>query len=138
RYLMSFYSSGAIEERWTVKDLVPNRLSAALGMGFGSVVAIGVMIVAALTLAPRGITAGSYQEAAVALSPVFGRWGFRLFCASLFVGCMGAALELALDLSYITSQSFGWKWGEDQEPADEARFAMVYTLGLALATVPSL
>jgi len=137
-YLVSFYSSGAIEEKWTVKDLMPNRLSAWLGMGFGSTVAMGVVIVAALTLAPRGILAGSYQEAAVALSPTFGRWGFRLFCASLFIGCMGAALELALDVSYITSQSLGWKWGEDQKPVEEARFAMVYTVALALAVIPSL
>jgi NRAMP (natural resistance-associated macrophage protein)-like metal ion transporter len=137
-YLVSFYSSGAVEEKWTTKDLLPNRLSAALGMGFGSMVAVAVIIVAAMTLAPRGIMAGTYQEAAVALSPTFGRWGFRLFCASLFVGCMGAALEIALDVSYITSQSFGWKWGEDQKPVDEARFAMVYTGALVLSALPSL
>jgi Mn2+/Fe2+ NRAMP family transporter len=51
---------------------------------------------------------------------------------------MGAALEIALDVSYITSQSLGWKWGEDQKPVEEARFAMVYTAALALATAPSL
>jgi Mn2+/Fe2+ NRAMP family transporter len=137
-YMVSFYSSGAIEEKWTVKDLVPNRISAALGMGFGSMVGMAVVIVAAMVLAPRGILAGTYQEAAVALSQPFGHWGFWLFCASLWVGCMGAALELALDVSYITAQTFGWKWGEDQTPAVEARFAMVYTVGLVLATVPSL
>jgi Mn2+/Fe2+ NRAMP family transporter len=137
-YLVSFYSSGAVEEKWTTKDLLPNRLSAWLGMGFGSLVAMGVIIVAALTLAPKGIVVGSYQEAAVALTPPFGHWGFRLFCASLFIGCMGAALELALDTSYIIAQSFGWKWGEDQRPAEGARFAVAYTIGLAVAAIPSL
>jgi Mn2+/Fe2+ NRAMP family transporter len=137
-YLVTFYSSGAIEERWTKKDLTPNRISAGLGMTFGGAISAGVMIVAALVLAPRGIAADSYQQAAAVLSVPLGRWGFWLFCASLAVGCIGAALELALDVSYIVAQTFGWEWGEDQKPSEEARFPLVYTGALVLATVPSL
>jgi len=137
-YLVSFYSSGAIEEGWKTSDLVPNRITAALGMSFGSTVAMAVVIVAAMVLAPRGIVADTYQQAAVALSEPIGRWGFWLFCASLFVGTIGAALEVALDVSYITAQTFGWKWGEDQAPVEEARFALTYTFALLLGTVPSL
>src|SRR4051812_45926858 len=55
-YLFTFYSSGAVEEKWTAKDLLPNRIVAALGMGFGSLVAMSVVVVAALVLAPRGIS----------------------------------------------------------------------------------
>jgi len=66
------------------------------------------------------------------------RWGFWLFCASLFIGCTGAALELGLDVSYIAAQSFGWNWGENQRPIEEARFALTYTAALAVAIVPSL
>jgi len=137
-YLVSFYSSGAVEEEWKTSDLGINRVVSALGMGFGSLVAISVMIAAALVLAPRGITAESYQQAATVLSIPLGRWGLPLFCASLAIGCLGAALELSLDLSYILAQSFGWDWGENKRPAEEARFALTYTVALALASVPSL
>src|SRR5919199_1515086 len=137
-YLITFYSSGAIEEKWGPKDLVPNRIVAALGMGFGSLVGVAVIMVAALVLGPRGIEADSYEQAAAVLSVPLGRWGFTLFCLSLAIGCVGAALELSLDLSYIVAQSFGWDWGEDKRPVDEARFALTYTTGLALATTPSL
>jgi Mn2+/Fe2+ NRAMP family transporter len=137
-YLVTFYSSGAVEEEWTAKDLMPNRIVAALGMGFGSLIAMAVVIVAALVLGPRGITADSYEQAAAVLSLPFGRWGFRLFCASLFIGCVGAALELALDLSYIVAQTFGWDWGENKRPIEEARFALTYTAALAVVTIPSL
>jgi Mn2+/Fe2+ NRAMP family transporter len=137
-YLFSFYSSGAIEEQWKPKDLMPNRIVATLGMGFGSLIAISVVIVAALVLAPRGISAESYQQAATTLSVPLGRWGFTLFCLSLGIGCAGAALEIALDLSYIVAQTFGWDWGESTRPANEARFAMTYTAALAIATIPSL
>jgi len=137
-YLVTFYSSGAIEEKWKTKDLMPNRIVAAFGMSFGSTISMAILIVAAIVLAPRGILAGSYQEAAGLLTVVFGRWGFWLFCASLFIGCVGAALELALDVSYITAQTFGWTWGENEKPAEGARFSLVYTAALALATIPSL
>jgi len=137
-YLISFYSSGAVEEKWGPKDLMPNRIVAALGMGFGSIVALAVIVVAALVLAPRGIDAESYEQAAGLLSVPLGRWGFALFCLSLAIGCIGAALELALDLSYIVAQSFGWDWGEDKRPIEEARFALTYTVALAIAMIPSL
>jgi Mn2+/Fe2+ NRAMP family transporter len=137
-YLFTFYSSGAVEEKWTVKDLAPNRIVAALGMGFGSLVAVSAMIVAAIILAPRGIIGETYQQVAPMLSVPFGRWGFWLFCASLAIGCIGAALEIALDVSYCAGQTFGWAWSENQQPCDEARFALGYSIALAIATVPSL
>jgi Mn2+/Fe2+ NRAMP family transporter len=137
-YLFTFYSSGAVEEKWTAKELMPNRIVAALGMGFGSLVAMSVMIVAALILAPRGIIGESYQQAAAMLIVPFGRWGLWLFCASLAIGCLGAALELALDVSYTVGQTFGWEWSENQPPGEEARFALGYTIAIAIATIPSL
>jgi Mn2+/Fe2+ NRAMP family transporter len=137
-YLITFYSSGAVEEQWKSEDLLANRIVAGVGMGFGSVVSAGVLLVAALVLAPRGILAESYEQAAAVLSVPLGRWGFWLFCASLAIGCVGAALELALDMSYITAQTFGWNWSEDQPPSDESRFPLVYTGALMLATIPSL
>jgi Mn2+/Fe2+ NRAMP family transporter len=137
-YMVSFYSSGAIEEDWKTSDLAANRVTAGMGMTFGGIVGMSVVIVGALALAPRGIVVDTYQQAAVALSAPLGRWGFWLFCASLFVGCVGAALELGLDVSYIFAQSFGWKWGEDQRPEDEARFAMIYTGALLIAPIPTL
>jgi Mn2+/Fe2+ NRAMP family transporter len=137
-YLVTFYSSGAVEEKWTSRDLVPNRGVAGLGMAFGSSIAMAVLVVAALVLAPQGIVVDSFDKAAHVLDPVFGHWGLRLFAASLVIGCIGAALEIGLDVSYIAAQCFGWNWSENQTPKDEARFAMVYTLAVLVAVVPSL
>src|SRR5579884_3590274 len=36
-YLLYFYSSGAIEEHWSGKSLLLNRVTAIVGMGFGSI-----------------------------------------------------------------------------------------------------
>jgi Mn2+/Fe2+ NRAMP family transporter len=137
-YLVTFYSSGAVEEKWTAKDVVPNRFVAALGMSFGSTIAMAVVVVAAVVLAAPGVEVDSFDKAAHVLDGVFGRWGLWLFAASLGIGCVGAALEIGLDVSYIAAQCLGWNWSENQRPKDEARFAMVYTIAIALAIIPSL
>jgi NRAMP (natural resistance-associated macrophage protein)-like metal ion transporter len=134
-YLLNFYSSGAVEEKWGEKDIGTNRLTAALGMGFGSLVSMGVLVVAALTLAPRGIHVDRYEQAALMLTNAFGRWGVTLFAAALAIGCFGAALEVALNLAYALAQAFGWNWGEDQKPADDARFATVYTAAIFVGAI---
>jgi Mn2+/Fe2+ NRAMP family transporter len=134
-YLFFFYSSGAVEEKWNKKDLGANRVVAVVGMGFGSVVALGVLIVAAMTLAPGGIEVERYEDASRMLDSVFGRWGLALFAASLFIACFGAALEVSLDTAYLTSQVFGWNWGESLKPAKDARFSSVYTFFILGASI---
>ena len=134
-YLLNFYSTGAVEEDWTEKDVGQNRIVAAFGMGFGSCVSAGVLVLAALVLEPRGIQVDQYHQAALILPPAFGHWGIPLFAAALFIGCFGAALEVGLNLSYALSQALGWNWGEDIRPHDDARFTTVYTVAILLASI---
>jgi Mn2+/Fe2+ NRAMP family transporter len=134
-YLFYFYSSGAIEDKWDESYLGVNRAVAGLGMGFGSLVAIGVLIVAAQVLHPRGIEVDSYEQAALMLTQPFGYWGFILFAASLGIACFGAALEVSLDTAYIVAQAFGWNWGENLHPNQAARFSSVYTVFVFLASL---
>jgi Mn2+/Fe2+ NRAMP family transporter len=127
-YLYYFYSSGAIEEKWDDSYVGTNRVIAAIGMGFGGVLSIAVLILAALLFHPRGIRVDHYQQLPELLSGVFGRTGFWLVIASLVIACLGATLEIALSLAYLVAQGFGWNWGEDLAPRDDARFALTYTL----------
>lgn len=134
-YLFYFYSSGAVEDKWDTGYLGVNRAVAGLGMGFGSIVSLGVLIVAAQVLQPRGIQVDSYEQAALMLTQPFGYWGFILFAASLGIACFGAALEVTLDTAYITAQAFGWNWGENLHPKEAARFSFVYTVFVFLASL---
>jgi Mn2+/Fe2+ NRAMP family transporter len=136
-YLFYFYSSGAREDDWKEDHLAVNKGVAAVGMGFGSMVGMAVLIVAALVLHPRGIQVDSYEQAAVMLTPAFGWWGFVLFAASLGVACFGAALEVSLDQAYVVAQTFGWNWGESLPPRKAARFSATYTLFIFLAALPN-
>ena len=134
-YLFYFYSAGAIEEKWDVTYLVPNRIIAGLGMGFGGFLSIAVLVVAARVFAPRGIKVEHYQQLPLLLSSPWGRTGFWLVVASLFIACLGATLEITLALAYKVAQGFGWNWGEDVAPGDAARFSLTYTVILLLASI---
>jgi Mn2+/Fe2+ NRAMP family transporter len=129
-FLFYFYSSGAIEDQWDETYIPINRAVAVIGMGFGSVISLGAIIVAAVVLAPRGIQVNDYHQAALMLTNVFPFWGYVLFAVSMGIACLGAALEVALSMSYSFAQTFGWNWGEDLDPAEDARFSLVYTVAL--------
>lgn len=75
----------------------------------------------------------SFDEIAIILTPIFGFWGFALFCASLGVACFGAALELGLCQGYLVAQGFGWQWGEDLPPKSDPGFSLSYTAFIFLA-----
>ncbi|HET9982208.1 MAG TPA: divalent metal cation transporter [Longimicrobiales bacterium] len=135
-YLFYFYSSGAVEEKWDESYLGVNRIVATLGMAFGGIIAMAVLVVAAMVFHPNGIRVERYEQATLLLTAPFGRAGFYLFAASLGIACLGAALELALAVGYDFAQGFGWRWGQNRRPRDAARFALVYTGALAVAAIP--
>jgi Mn2+/Fe2+ NRAMP family transporter len=134
-YLFFFYSSGAIEDNWQETHVGINRIIATAGMSFGSVISISVLILAAMIFAPQGIKIEHYSQLPDLLIPVFGHKGFWLVVASLGIACMGAAMEITLQIAYLTAQGFGWNWSENQRPLDEARFSFVYTVVLLLGAL---
>ena len=137
-YLFFFYSSGAIEDEWNESYVRINRVIAAGGMTFGSVISISVLILAAMIFAPLGMKLEHYSQLPTLLTPVFGYWGFWLLVASLGIACMGAAMEITLEIAYYTAQGFGWNWSKNQPPVAEARFSVFYSATLVVAALLAL
>ena len=135
-YLFLFYSAGAIEDRWTVEDLGVNRFVAWAGMGFGSLIAAAVVVVAATVLLPLGVQVDHYSQLGLLMIDAMGRWGFVLLVIALAVACLGSAVEVALVLAYMTAQGFGWAASQDAQPRRNARFAAVYTAALLAGALP--
>jgi Mn2+/Fe2+ NRAMP family transporter len=134
-YLMFFYSSGAIEDEWKEDYVGVNRIIATGGMGFGTLISVAVLVLAALVFLPRGIQVEHYSQLALILRDAFGRWGFWLVISSLFIACLGAAMEITLQLSYMVAQGFGWNWSKNQRPTEEARFSLTYTVFIILGAL---
>lgn len=132
-YLLNFYSSGTVEEKMREQDLWVNRTTSYLGTGFGSIVAMGVLVTSAMVLEPRNIIVDSYEQAALMFVPAFGRWAIGLFALCLGIGCLGAALEITLNAGYLLAQVFGWQWGANKPRREEARFTTAFTFILLMA-----
>ncbi|QBD75372.1 divalent metal cation transporter [Ktedonosporobacter rubrisoli] len=134
-YMLYFYSSGALEEGWSGSSLLLNRVTAILGMGFGSLSSIGLVIMSAIVLQPLNLNASTLGEVGLPLARAFGPIGGIIFAVILFATCLGAALEVVLAYSYFIAQGFGWEWGENKPPAKAARFNLVIILMLIVAVV---
>ena len=132
-YLLNFYSSGTVEEQMREPELWVNSTTSYLGMCFGGVVSMGVLVTSALVLAPRHILADSYEQTALMFVPVFHQWATPLFATALGIGCFGAAVELSLNAGYVFAQVFGWSWGANRPRRDAARFSVAFTIVLAAA-----
>ncbi len=132
-YLLYFYSSGAREENWTARSLVLNRVTAFVGMGFGSVGSIALIILCAIVLQPLNMQANTLGEIGLSMAKALNSVGALLFAVTLFTTCFGAALEILLAVSYMISQGFGWEWGEEKKPVEAPRFNLVLIIFLLVA-----
>ncbi|WP_337269945.1 Nramp family divalent metal transporter [Oryzifoliimicrobium ureilyticus] len=136
-YLFFFYSSGAIEDKWDKSYFGINKAIATLGMSFGAIISVAIIVLSAMIYPTHGIESiDGYEQIAMILTPAFGGWGLYLFCGSLMITCFGAALEVSLAQSYLVAQGFGWNWSENAKPKSDPAFSLVYTASIIIAVVP--
>jgi manganese transport protein len=134
-YEVFFFSSGAVEEKWTRDDLVLNRANVYLGFPLGGLLSLGLMAAAAIVFHPLGIGVNNLSQAALPVSVALGKVGLAFVIVG-FVACtFGAALETALSCGYTVSQYFGWQWGKLVRPREASRFHLVVLLSIFVAVV---
>lgn len=135
-YQFYFYSSGAIEERWTGEDFTMNRVSSIIGTAFGGLIAFSIMAIAAVALYPSGHQPDlqSLGNSVAVLGPI----GWFLFLVGTFAIAMGAGLETALSSAYSVAQYFGFDWGKHFRPKAAPVFSLVYTAMVPLAVLIAL
>jgi Mn2+/Fe2+ NRAMP family transporter len=134
-YEVFFFSSGAVEEKWTRKDLVLNRANVYLGFPLGGFLSLGLMAGAALVFHPIGVGVDDLSQVALPTSVALGKVGLAFVIVG-FVACtFGAALETGLSCGYTVSQYFGWQWGKFVRPREASRFHLVVLLSILVAVV---
>jgi manganese transport protein len=140
-YEVYFYSSGGIEEGWTTKDLLTNRVTSILGMGLGSLLAIAILANAAQLFGPANVNPEIPGSAALEAAIPFGKWGLVLALLGMFFAVAGAAVETCLANAYSIAQFFGWIWGRHKKPWEAPRFTVswialfILALGIVLTGV---
>jgi Mn2+/Fe2+ NRAMP family transporter len=132
-YEVFFFSSGGVEERWTVKDLGTTRLNVLIGFPFGGILSIAIAACAAIVLLPHGIQVDSMSQIVLPVAQAGGTLLLAVVILGIVAATFGAALETALSSGYTISQYFGWSWGKFRRPARAARFHLTIIIALLLA-----
>jgi len=113
-YEVHFYSSGAMEEDWTTKDLGENFMVSAFGSVLGALLTAGLLILGALVFLPRGIFPEILSSTTMAGAFPFGRKALVLALIGTMACLAGAALETGLSGAYNLCQFFNLAWGKNQ------------------------
>jgi manganese transport protein len=111
-YEIYFYSSGAIEEEWTEKDLGVNRANAIIGYGVGGLLSVALLMTSAQIFEPRGISPDSLGTVALAAQVPFGETGLGLALLGILFALGGAAIDTGFSGAYNLAQYQGWRWGK--------------------------
>ncbi len=134
-YEVFFFSSGAIEERWTVKDLATSRLNVLVGFPLGGLLSVAIAACAAVVLLPASIDVTTLSQVVLPVAQAGGKVALAFVIVGILAATFGAALETTLSSGYTLAQYFGWSWGKFRRPAKAARFhlSMIICLFIAIA-----
>ena len=125
-YEVYFYSSGGIEEGWSLKDILTNRVTSIVGMGLGSLLGIAILSSSAQLFGPANVDPAIPGSVALEAAIPFGKWGLIIALLGMFFAVAGAAVETCLANAYSIAQFFGWIWGRHKKPWEAPRFTLTW------------
>lgn len=124
-YEVFFFSSGAVEERWSVKDLAESRMNVFVGFPLGGLLSLAIAGCAAVVLLPEQIAVTSLSQVVLPVAVAGGKLLVALLLIGFVAATFGAALETTLSAGYTVAQFLGWPWGKFRPPAQAARFHLL-------------
>jgi manganese transport protein len=131
-YEVYFYSSGAVEEGWSPKDLGLNRANAMIGYGLGGFLSFALMITAGVLFLPQAIEPQFIGTVALGAQVPLGTVGLLLALIGILFAVGGAAIDTCFSGAYNVAQFFGWEWGRYRGNAGAPRFTLAWIVLLVL------
>jgi manganese transport protein len=131
-YEVYFYSSGAVEEQWTPKDLDVNRANVLVGYSLGGILSFALMISAGALLLPQGIQGELLGTVALVAEAPLGQIGLILALVGALAAISGAAIDSSFSGAYSIAQFFGWEWGKYRHNSGAPRFTLAWMVMLVL------
>ncbi len=131
---MQFYlQSSIVDKGIAVRDYPASRLDVIVGSIFTDVVAWFIVVACAATLFAHGMhDIKDAADAAEAMKPLAGQYGFILFAAGLFNASLFAASILPLSTAYTVCEGLGLESGLDKSYREAKFFYWFYSLLIAL------
>ena len=137
-YEVFFFSSGAVEEKWTEKDLMVERANVYVGFPLGGLLSLAIMTGAAFLLYPLGIGVDHLSQVGLPVVVALGKLGVAFLLIGFFAATFGAALETSLSAGYTVAQYLGWQWGKAVAPKEASRFHLLVIVSLFAAAALAL
>jgi NRAMP (natural resistance-associated macrophage protein)-like metal ion transporter len=138
---MQFYlQSSVVEKGIKVEELKHSRLDVIVGSIVVMIVAFFIIVACAATLFKSGIRIESAKDAALALSPLAGKYCAALFAFGLLNASLFAASILPLSTAYTICEGMGFESGLDRRFRDAPQFYGLYTglivVGAGVVLIP--
>jgi manganese transport protein len=132
-YEVFFFSSGGVEERWTVKDLAQAKVDVFVGFPFGGVLSVAIAACAAVVLLPQHVEVVALSQITLPVVQAGGQLALAVLIVGIVAATVGAALETALSSGYTLAQYLGWPWGKFRRPVQASRFHVTMIVCLIVA-----
>jgi manganese transport protein len=129
-YEVFFFSSGAVEEGWTDKDLAQSRANVLVGFPLGGLLSLAIAGCAAVVLLPQLISVTALSQVMLPVAVAGGKLLLAVVILGIVAATAGAALETTLSAGYTIAQFLGWPWGKFRPPAQAARFHLLMIICL--------
>ena len=139
-YLFFWQATMEVEDRKNKKILVLNKkimkemkADVDFGMLFSNLVMFFIILTTGTVLFNGGIhQIDTVEQAAQALKPLAGNFAYLLFAVGVIGTGLLAIPVLSGSLSYIISETFGWKQGLDKKFHEAKAFYIVIAISLVL------
>jgi len=140
---MQFYLQSMITDKGlTLGDYPYTRLEVFSGAVISNLVSWFIIVTTAATLFAHGISVKSAADAALALTPLAGKYAGILFALGLVGASTLAAAVLPLSTAYGVCEAFGWERGINQDVQEAPIFYGLYTgiivIGAAAVLLPGI
>lgn len=141
-WMQFFVQSNIVDKGTSIKEWAIARWDVIAGAVSANLVAIFIIVTTATVLHPKGIVITEASKAAIALTPLVGKYATVLFAVGLLAASVLAACVLPLTAGYSICEAFGWEAGVDREFSEAPMFIGIYTfvivVGAALILLPGI
>jgi Mn2+/Fe2+ NRAMP family transporter len=134
-YEVFFFSSGAVEEHWTIKDLGTSRLNVMVGFPLGGLLSVGVAASAAIVLLPNQIEVTSLSQVVMPVVVAGGKLALAFAIVGIVAATFGAALETTLSGQVLATRIFGG--APPRSRLQEVPWKLVASVGVTVKLAPT-
>jgi len=137
-YMQLYVQSSVVEKGVSIGEFRYTRVDVFVGTLLAGIVATCIIIATAATLHPQGVVIETAADAAMALTPIAGKYATELFGIGLLGASLLAAGILPLSTTYMLSESLGFERGVSRSWQEAPVFMGVFTVLIAFGAVVAL